>query len=162
MVIGVINSEGHKNVKSRLIPKDWHSLKVKDVISFSGGSQPPKNTFITEKKSGYIRLIQIRDYKTDDFMTFIPEELANKKCNAEDVMIGRYGPPIFQILKGIKGAYNVALIKAIPTKKIEKGFMYYFLKQKTLFKHIELLSRRSSGQTGIDIVALNAYPIALN
>jgi type I restriction enzyme S subunit len=46
-------------------------------------------------------------------------------------MIGRYGPPVFQILKGIS-AYNVALIKATPASQINKEYAYYFLKQDSL------------------------------
>ena len=76
-------------------------------------------------------------------------------------MIGRYGPPIFQILKGIDGAYNVALIKTIPTQKIDSVFLYYFLQQEKLFNYIELLSRRSSGQTGVEMPALKAYGLPL-
>ena len=76
-------------------------------------------------------------------------------------MIGRYGPPIFQILKGIEGAYNVALIKTIPTKKIDRLYWYYFLKQEKLFRFMELLSRRSSGQTGVELPALRAYELPL-
>ncbi|HFI0022057.1 TPA: restriction endonuclease subunit S [Streptococcus suis] len=153
--------EGYKVTEAGVIPDDWDSLNVKDLVSFSGGSQPPKSTFRREKRPGYIRLIQIRDYKNDDYLTFIPEMLANKKCSADDIMIGRYGPPIFQILRGIDGAYNVALMKALPNEKLEKEYLYYFLKQESLFRFIELLSRRSSGQTGVDLVALREYPFPL-
>lgn len=73
-------------------------------------------------------------------------------------MIGRYGPPIFQILRGLEGAYNVALIKTIP-KDVCKEFLYYVLKDQKLFEYIELLSRRSSGQTGVDLEGLRNYKI---
>lgn len=76
-------------------------------------------------------------------------------------MIGRYGPPVFQILKGISGAYNVALIKAIPESQINKEYAYYFLKQDSLFTFIDKLSQRSSGQTGVDLKELRAYPLSL-
>ncbi len=148
-------------IKKEKLADEWEKLKVKDLVTFSGGSQPPRNTFIYSDKKGHIRLIQIRDYKTDNFKTYIPKEMAQKTCDEDDVMIGRYGPPIFQILRGIKGAYNVALIKAIPSNKIINDYLYYFLKQKKLFYFIEKLSRRSSGQTGVDLVALNEYPFPL-
>ncbi|KKX48499.1 hypothetical protein L950_0220915 [Sphingobacterium sp. IITKGP-BTPF85] len=44
----------------------WVEMKLHDVVLFSGGSQPPKSTFSNTLKEGYIRLIQIRDYKSDD------------------------------------------------------------------------------------------------
>lgn len=80
-----------------------------DVCELVGGSQPAKDDFIYEPRDGYIRLIQVRDYKTDKFITYIPKDKARRFCNKEDIMIGRYGPPIFGIFKGLEGAYNVAL-----------------------------------------------------
>lgn len=89
------------------------------------------------------------------------KKLAKKFCTADDVMIGRYGPPIFQILRGIEGAYNVALIKAIPKSGVDKEFMYYFLKRDPLLRVIESFSQRTSGQTGIEMDVLKAYPMHL-
>lgn len=144
-----------------MIPEGWEDKNIGELIRFSGGSQPPKNTFIFAPFDGYIRLIQIRDYKTNEYATYVPKNLAKKFCNVDDVMIGRYGPPIFQILRGLSGAYNVALIKAIPSEKIAKEYMYYFLAQDCLQNFIEGLSQRSSGQTGIEMDQLKSYPLPL-
>ena len=89
-------------------------MPMGEVCNFIGGSQPPKEEFVYEPLPGYIRLIQIQDYKSDKKKTFIPKSKARRFCTKEDVMIGRYGPPIFQILRGLEGAYNVALMKAAP------------------------------------------------
>ncbi|WP_405377497.1 restriction endonuclease subunit S [Nonlabens sp. Asnod3-A02] len=152
--------KGYKETEIGLIPRDWEVVKIEDVFDFSGGSQPPKSTFVFREKKGYIRLLQIRDYKKDNYKTFIPLNLAQKQCSANDIMIGRYGPPIFQILRGIEGAYNVALLKAIP-KGIDKEYGYHFLKQDTLFDFVEKLSQRSSGQTGVDLDQLKLYILPL-
>jgi type I restriction enzyme S subunit len=141
-----------------LIPRDWTVKSIGDLASFSGGSQPSLEYFSSIKRKDYIRLIQIRDYKTEKYTVYIPKKLGRKFCDETDVMIGRYGPPIFQILTGLSGAYNVALIKATP-KNIEKKYLYYILKQDKLFKYIELLSQRSSGQTGVDLKGLKEYNI---
>ena len=134
-------------------------LRVEDICDFIGGSQPAKSEFINEPREGYVRLIQTRDYKTDAFPTYIPEKSTRKFCDEDDVMIGRYGPPIFQICRGLKGAYNVALIKAKPKKGIDREFLYYFLKQDAVFKYVDKLSARTGGQTGVDLVSLNKYPV---
>ncbi len=139
----------------------WESRTIGDLVTFSGGSQPPRNTFSFRPQSGYVRLIQIRDYKTDAYATYIPHKLAKKFCTADDVMIGRYGPPIFQILRGLEGAYNVALIKATPSKEVSKDYLFYFLNQKSLFNLIDRLSRRTSGQTGVDLDALREFEFPL-
>ena len=152
---------GYKKANSGLIPQAWIEFIVSNLIDFEGGSQPEKSVFSPVQKSGYIRLIQIRDYKTDKYETYIPENLARRFCNDDDIMIGRYGPPIFQILRGISGAYNVALIKAKPNQQIVKNYAYYFLTQEKLFNFIEKLSQRSSGQTGVDLKGLREYPLPL-
>jgi len=137
------------------------NLKIEDVCDFVGGSQPPKAEFVNTPRDGYVRLIQTRDYKTDTFPTYIPENSTKKFCDAKDIMIGRYGPPIFQICRGLTGAYNVALLKAKPKKTIDREYLYYFLKQDTVFQYVEKLSARTGGQTGVDLVSLNKYPIRL-
>ena len=140
--------------------KGFPVYKIDDIITFQGGSQPDKSHFEYEPTDDNIRLIQIRDYKSDKNITYIPKSLARRLCNAEDIMIGRYGPPIFQILKGIEGAYNVALMKAIP-KQGNREFIRAFLKQKCLLEYLESMSKRTAGQDGIQMDKLKAYPFPL-
>lgn len=137
--------------------KGFPMLTVDDVIEFTGGAQPDKKYFEYEPTEDNIRLIQIRDYKTDNYVTYIPKSMAKRFCDADDIMIGRYGPPIFQILKGIEGSYNVALMKATP-KMGNREFIRYFLKQDCLFNYLDGLSQRTAGQSGIEMPALKAYP----
>ena len=137
--------------------KGFPVLSVNDVIEFQGGSQPDKKFFEYEPTDDNVRLIQIRDYKTDRYITYVPKALARRFCTENDIMIGRYGPPIFQILKGISGAYNVALMKAIP-KKGNIDFVRVFLRQKKLLHYLESFSRRVAGQDGIQMDKLKAYP----
>ena len=152
---------GYKQTDVGMIPEDWLEYTVGELIDFEGGSQPDKSVFSPSLKPGYVRLIQIRDYKTDKFETYVPRNLARRFCSENDIMIGRYGPPIFQILRGLAGAYNVALIKAKPHTEINQRYAYYFLIQKKLFTFVQKLSQRSSGQTGIDLKELKAYPLPL-
>ena len=144
-----------------LIPVGWKPCRVNDCVKFIGGAQPPRDTFEYQPGPDTIRLIQIRDYKSDEFLVFIRKHLARRFCTADDVMIGRYGPPIFQILRGLEGSYNVALIKAEPKEGLSKRYLYHYLKQRPLFELIDHLSQRSAGQTGIDMEALKSYPLPL-
>lgn len=143
-----------------MVRKGWRQVTLGDIALFQGGSQPPLSVFSSQKKAGYIRLVQIRDYKTDKHATYIPEKLAKRFCKQDDIMIGRYGPPIFQILRGIEGAYNVALIKALP-QGVDKEFLYHTLKREDLFEYIDLLSRRTSGQTGVDLTNLKVFELSI-
>ena len=139
----------------------FQKLRIRDICDFVGGAQPPKEVFISEEQEGYIRLIQTRDYKTDAFKTYIPKNLARRFCNKTDIMIGRYGPPIFQILRGLEGAYNVALMKAVPKSNVLNDYLYYIIKQKDIFEYVDKLSARTGGQTGVDLDSLNEYPVLL-
>ncbi|MCB1658004.1 MAG: restriction endonuclease subunit S [Moraxellaceae bacterium] len=121
---GFGDGKGYKQTEVGEIPEDWILRAIGDVVSFSGGAQPPRSTFIFTPREGYIRLIQIRDYKSDNYETYIPVQFARKTCTKDEIMIGRYGPPIFQILSGIEGAYNVALIKATPSNALNNKYLY--------------------------------------
>lgn len=137
--------------------KGFPCYTVDDIITFQGGSQPDKKYFEYKASANNIRLVQIRDYKSDSYITYIPKSMARRFCNTDDIMIGRYGPPIFQILQGIEGAFNVALMKAIP-KKGNKEFIRQFLKQDCLLHYLEGLSKRTAGQDGIQMDKLKTYP----
>ncbi len=144
------------------LPNKWKDYTFGDIVKFSGGAQPPRNTFKFESQKGYIRLIQTRDYKSSKYITYIPEELARKKCEKDDIMIGRYGPPIFQILRGLEGAYNVALIKAVADEQqLNKEYLFYYISQYNVWAFVENLSQRSGGQTGVDLEKLREYPFPL-
>ncbi len=98
-------------------PKGHPVYRMDEVVEFQGGSQPDKKYFEYESTEDNIRLVQIRDYKTDKFITYIPKSMAKRFCTADDIMIGRYGPTYFpDILQGIEGSFNVALMKATPKK----------------------------------------------
>ena len=77
-------------------------------------------------------------------------------------MIGRYGPPVFQILRGIEGSYNVALMKAVPNSDfLTKNYLFYFLKNPKIQNYIIFLSNRAAGQSGLNKQTIEPYPIYL-
>jgi len=144
-----------------LNPKAWPVLPMGDVIEFKGGSQPPKETFVSEARPGYVRLVQIRDFKTDKYKTYIPEKLAKRSFDEDDVMVARYGPPVFQILRGLSGSYNVALMKAQPKPNVLKEFVFWLLQLPKYQSAVISNSERTAGQTGVNLDFLNALEVPL-
>lgn len=144
-----------------LNPKAWPILPMGDVIEFKGGSQPPKETFVAEPRPGYVRLVQIRDFKTDKYKTYIPEQLAKRSFDEDDVMVARYGPPVFQILRGLSGSYNVALMKAQPKPNVLKEFVFWLLQLPKYQSAVVSNSERTAGQTGVNLDFLNALDVPL-
>ncbi|MEO5716642.1 MAG: restriction endonuclease subunit S [Luteolibacter sp.] len=156
------NSDFSENEIPYPLPLGWKWKRLGAISEFVGGSQPPKSKFIYEPKDGYTRFIQIRDFKSDSNLTFIPSNLANRPFNADDVMIGRYGPPVFQILRGLSGTYNVALMKAIPDKDlITKDFLFYLLQEPRIQDRVIADSERTAGQTGIRKPLLEAFVVGV-
>ncbi|HBC3857593.1 TPA: restriction endonuclease subunit S [Vibrio parahaemolyticus] len=139
---------------------DCDSVPLTEVVNFIGGSQPPKSQFSDVQKEGYVRLIQIRDYKTDNHIVYVDSASTKKFCTKDDVMIGRYGPPVFQILRGLDGAYNVALMKAVPNEDVlTKDYLFWFLQSPSIQNYVIGISQRAAGQSGVNKKALEKYLI---
>lgn len=126
----------------REIPEHWEVKRLSMLMEYSGGSQPPASEFISEKKDGYIRFVQIRDYYTDSHLTYIPVSNKNKICNETDIMIARYGASLGRICYGLAGAYNVALAKVFPKKQVYKEFLRTYLKSNTFYDKINTIGTR--------------------
>ncbi|HAS6241273.1 restriction endonuclease subunit S [Vibrio vulnificus] len=144
------------------IPSTWEFAKLNEVIEIVGGSQPPKSDFMEEPEGDCVRLIQIRDYKSDNNIVYIPRNKAKRFVTKDEVMIGRYGPPIFQILRGLEGAYNVALMKAKPRDGLfSNEYLYYYLSNKNIYNYVESASDRTAGQSGVNKKHLEQYPVGV-
>ena len=106
-------------------------MKLTDICDFQGGSQPPKDEWSFDEQDGYVRMLQIRDFTQSERVTpeYIKISNSTKMCEADDILIARYGASIGKILTGLSGAYNVAIMRTIPdTSKIKKKYLYYYLK----------------------------------
>jgi type I restriction enzyme S subunit len=126
----------------------WKTVKLGEICDFEGGSQPPKKEFVYEPAEGYIRFLQIRDFKSEKNITYIPIAKKNRLCAEDDILIGRYGASVGQILSGLTGAYNVALMKTIPNEEvISKGWLHAYLTS-TLFQHPLMKASSRSAQNG--------------
>jgi type I restriction enzyme S subunit len=110
-------------------------MKLLDVCDFRGGTQPPKEVWISEKQDGYVRMLQIRDFTQGDekFIQYVPDSKKLRKCEKDDLLLSRYGY-IGQVVTGLEGAYNVALVKIERKTDIDRLYlMYYF--QSEYFKN---------------------------
>ena len=139
------------------IPESWEWIRHNELFEISGGSQPPKSYFSTEKKEGYIRLYQIRDYGENPVPVFIPEKTATKKTCKGDILLARYGASLGKVFWAEEGAYNVAMAKVIPLynkEMISKKYLYIFY-QSELYQSIVHGNSRSA-QAGFNKDDLSA------
>ena len=145
------------------LPDGWSWVRLGNLIEIQGGSQPPKSKFIYEPREGYTRLVQIRDFKSSANLTFVPNEDANRPFCEDDVMIGRYGPPVFQILRGLSGTYNVALMKAEPRAKnlILNDYLFWLLQEPRIQDRVIEASERTAGQSGVRKELLHMFVVGV-
>jgi len=140
---------------------NWPNKKLGEVCDFQGGTQPPKSVFKYEPQKGYVRLLQIRDFVSDAKATYIPDSPKLRKCATDDILIGRYGASVGKILTGKSGAYNVAIIKAIPNENfLSKDYLYLFLQSPDIQKGFTNFSKRAA-QAGFTKEELGSFEITL-
>ena len=66
------------------------------------------------------------------------------------------------MLRGLEGAYNVALMKAVPKSELlDNEYLYWFLQNYKLYNFIEAGSDRTAGQSGVNKKHLESYPVLL-
>jgi len=107
-------------------------------------------------------LVQIRDFKSNTNITFVPQKSVTKFFNENDIMIARYGPPVFQILRGMSGAYNVALMKALPNEDVVlKDYWFYYLQNPVIQNFVIDSSQRTAGQSGVNVDHLYTFQVFL-
>lgn len=143
------------------VSQKWEMVELGEVCDFQGGSQPPKDDFIYEKREGYIRFIQIRDFGERGKETYIPVSKKNKICYKDDVLIGRYGASVGNICRGLEGAYNVALIKCINDKQhLLTDYLFYILNNQYI-QNIILSNSDRAAQAGLNPQLLRETKIPL-
>ncbi|MBY4639972.1 hypothetical protein K6L44_08225 [Gluconacetobacter entanii] len=140
-------------------PKGFPRKKLLEIVEIIGGSQPAKKHFLYDDGPGRVRFVQTRDFRTDAYKTYVPEDLAKRPFSEDDVIIGRYGPPVFQIFRGLAGTYNVALMKAQPIGEITKDFVFHLLQEPKLHGYVVANSERTAGQSGVNLDLLKDYPV---
>lgn len=138
-------------------------VKLTEVCDFQGGTQPPKSEWSSEQKSGYIRMLQIRDFtqRHKDYSEYVKDKPTLKKCCSEDILIGRYGASIGKICTGLNGAYNVALIKSIPnTHFLDNDYLKYIFIGENFQNFIQNIGSRAA-QAGFNKTDLSEFQIPL-
>jgi type I restriction enzyme S subunit len=139
----------------------WVTATVGEVCRFQGGTQPPRSTFRYTSETGYVRLLQIRDFESDEYKTYVSRRHNLRYVDANDILLARYGASVGKILRGKSGAINVALMQATPDESIlSKSFLYYFFQIQRVQNYLLGLGGRSA-QAGFNQGELNRIEISI-
>jgi type I restriction enzyme S subunit len=141
------------------LPKGWEWVRFGDICKTIGGSQPPKSKFINEYREGYIRLLQIRDFSSDDYKVYVPFTKNTNICTEDDILIGRYGASVGKICTGKSGTFNVALMKCELPTGIQRKWFYYLLQSPHMQSFFQNKTR--SAQAGFNQGELYPYLVPL-
>lgn len=137
----------------------WRTMNLGDICDFAGGSQPPKSQFSYAEKPDHVRFLQIRDFASDKNITFIPISKKNRLCGKDDILIGRYGASVGRVLTNKAGAYNVALMKAIPNLQVLDRSWFYNYLCSDHFQHRLLNVADRSAQAGFSKDDIYHFPV---
>jgi restriction endonuclease S subunit len=144
----------------QVVEHNYGTQSLLDSCKFVGGNQPPKSTFRYEPTIGYVRFLKIRDFSSDDHLTFTPSSPRISMVESHEILIGRYGASLGKILRGKEGAYNVAMCEAMPiVNDLDYDFLAYSLKYGQFQKRISEISR--SAQAGFNKGDLKSVGLAI-
>ena len=140
---------------------NWEWKKLGDVCEFQGGAQPPKEEWIKENRSGYIRMLQIRDFtQSRNFdIEYVKKTSKLRICNENDILLGRYGASVGKVLTGLSGAYNVAIVKTIPNSEYSKLFIKYYFQSPLFQTRLLNLCNQRTAQAGFNKEDIYDFPI---
>jgi len=99
-----------KKTPSFEIPASWEHRRFWDVIWCFRGHNPPKSVFIDEPREGYVRFVQITDFKTNTRAVYVPESYKLKRVYKGEILMAAYRH-IGKLSREMEGAFNVALCK---------------------------------------------------
>ncbi|ERS11830.1 hypothetical protein Q673_09905 [Marinobacter sp. EN3] len=104
------------------IPSSWTWVRFRELIWCYRGHNPPKSEFKTEPQPGYVRFIQITDFKTDANKVFVPQTSRNKMVHKGEIIMAAYRH-IGKLSRNMEGAFNVALCKILEFEPMERDFV---------------------------------------
>ncbi|MEZ8246313.1 restriction endonuclease subunit S [Vibrio splendidus] len=105
-----------------VIPSSWEWCRFRDVAWCFRGHNPPKAKFIETPKEGYVRFVQITDFKTELSAVYVPESSKNKMVYKGEIIMAAYRH-IGKLSRTMEGAFNVALCKVNDYPSMSRDYL---------------------------------------
>jgi type I restriction enzyme S subunit len=104
------------------LPKSWKWVRFNEVVWCFRGHNPPKSDFVEEPRPGYVRFVQITDFKTDTKAVYVPESPNLKRVHKGEIIMAAYRH-IGKLSRNMEGAFNVALCKVLEIQPMDRDFI---------------------------------------
>ncbi|MFY0650742.1 MAG: restriction endonuclease subunit S [Cyclobacteriaceae bacterium] len=112
------------------IPKGWEVKKMGELVDLKQGLAINKKTshLLCEKNDDSIPLFKIRDLLQDTVEHYVRRDEVPKQCIADesDLIFSRTGQ-VGHVFRWKKGCVHNNCFKIIPTKELNKEYLYQFL-----------------------------------
>jgi type I restriction enzyme S subunit len=124
------------------VPDSWEIRRFWDVIWCYRGHNPPKSKFIDSPREGYVRFVQITDFKTDNRAVYVPKSHKLKRVKKGEILMAAYRH-IGKLSRDMEGAFNVALCKVNCIKPYNIDFLEMLIGSKLVKGELLAESGRS-------------------
>jgi type I restriction enzyme S subunit len=104
------------------LPEGWNWCRFGQIIDCYRGHNPPKLEFVNEPREGYVRFIQITDFKTDGAAVYVPVSHNLKYVCKGEIAMAAYRH-IGKLSRSVEGAFNVAICKVIELQPIYRDYI---------------------------------------
>jgi type I restriction enzyme S subunit len=142
------------------LPAAWEWVRLGELVEFRRGHNPPKSEFKYEPQKGYVRFIQIQDFKTDDKAVYVPESKQLKLCKKGDIMVSAYRH-IGKYSREMEGAFNVALCHFNPRSHVNIDYIELLIPTAFIKGALLAVSERSMiPSMSVEVAAQLVVPLA--
>lgn len=104
------------------VPNGWMWCRFGQIIDCYRGHNPPKSDFIKEPREGYVRFVQITDFKTDESAVYVPETHKLKRVYRGEIAMAAYRH-IGKLSRNVEGAFNVAICKVLEIEPVSRDYI---------------------------------------
>ncbi len=112
----------NKDEVPHYLPEGWIWCRFGHIIDCYRGHNPPKLEFVKEPREGYVRFIQITDFKTDEAAVYVPVSKSLKYVYKGEIAMAAYRH-IGKLSRNVEGAFNVAICKVIEIEPISRDYL---------------------------------------
>ncbi len=104
------------------LPSGWEWCRFGQVMDCYRGHNPPKDKFVEHPQDGYVRFIQITDFKTNEKAVYVPISKNLKYINKGEIAMAAYRH-IGKLSRDVEGAFNVAICKVMEIPPMSLDFI---------------------------------------
>jgi type I restriction enzyme S subunit len=122
-------------------PAGWAWVRFGEISSSFRGHNPPKSLFKDKPAPGYVRFIQQRDFRTDDYAVYVPESRHLKLVKKGEIVMAAYGN-IGNTCRTVEGAFNVAIAKVMEIPPVARDYTDLLIRSDFIRGALEKVSSR--------------------